>query len=129
MGTLSRSGRLMIYVLVTLLFSRWRRRFAQRKRAAPRTLLVKMLLCLPLCASCAAPLSAPGPREACFIPRAQLNPTPVPPLKDETYGQVRQEADADRKMLLQCNSEKSTALQVLEKQNQQRKASETESRP
>ena len=46
-------------------------------------------------------------------------------MRDETYGQIRQEADQDRKAIVQCNADKAIVLQILEKQNQQRKASES----
>lgn len=110
-------------------FARWKRRFAWLVKPIPRASLARTLPCLLLCASCAATPSAPTPPEVCFIPQAKLQPTPLPPLQDETYGQLRQEADQDRKQLLSCNSDKSIALQILEKQNQQRKASAAGSNP
>ena len=70
-------------------------------------------------------MATQAPRELCYIPRQQLSPTLLPPMRDETYGQIRQEADQDRKAIVQCNADKAIVLQILEKQNQQRKASES----
>lgn len=113
----------------TTRFVRWMRRCARWPRPIPRASSVRTLPFLLLCASCAVTPSPPQPPEVCFIPRAQLQPTPVPPLQDETYGQLRQEADETRKALDKANSDKAIALQLLEKQNQQRRASESGSKP
>lgn len=89
-----------------------------------------VLPCLLLLASCAVtPSVTTAPAQACFIPRRELQPTPVPPLQDEVWGDLRKEADQDREALLQCNGDKSTVLQVLEKQNLQRSRSEPDSKP
>lgn len=113
----------------TSVFTRWKERFARALPRIPRAMPARALPFLLLCASCAVPLSAPQPPEVCYIPRAQLQPTAPPSLQDETYGDLRREADSDRKALGVCNSDKSIALQLLEKQNLQRKASETASKP
>lgn len=111
------------------IFARWTPRSASSLPRTPRVSLARTLPCLLLCASCAATPSAPTPPEVCFIPRTQLQPTPLPPLQDETYGQLRQEADETRRALDKANSDKAIALQLLEKQNQQRRASESGSKP
>lgn len=110
-------------------FARWMARCARWLWRIPRPTPARTLPCLLLCASCAATPSAPEPPEACFIPRTQLEPTPVPPLQDETYGDLRKEANETRKALEKANSDKAIALQLLEKQNQQRRAPENGSKP
>lgn len=110
-------------------FTAWKPRSSSSRPGIRRLTLARTLPCLLLLASCAVTPSAPSPESSCFIPRQQLQPTPVPPLQDETYGQVRQEADQDRSGLLSCNQDKASVLQLLEKQNLQRKASGTGSAP
>lgn len=103
-------------------FAGWMHRCAPWLRRTPRLTPARTFPFLMLCASCAVSPTAPQPPEVCFIPRAQLQATPAPPFQDETYGQLRQEADETRKALERSNSDKAIALQLLEKQNQQRKS-------
>lgn len=83
--------------------------------------LASLVLSILLFAGCAGtPLVKTAPREQCFVPTAELRATEVPPLQDETYGQIRREADQLRQALIECNRTKQDALRLLTLQNQQR---------
>lgn len=75
--------------------------------------------CLSLCASCAAPTP---PRKVvlteyvCHMRPEWLQPTPLPPLQDQTVGQLLEESRQLREALIACNADKTKAKLLTEKQ-------------
>lgn len=76
------------------------------------------LCCLSLCASCAAPAprQVPVTQYVCFMRPEWLQPTPVPPLKDQTVGQLIEETQQVREALASCNADKQSARLLIDKQ-------------
>lgn len=76
------------------------------------------LICLSLCASCAAP--APRvvevPVYQCYSKPELLAATPEPPMQDETVGQLLEEAQALRQALRACNQDKKAIQALIDRQ-------------
>lgn len=81
-----------------------------------------MLLLILMSAGCAMLPTKQVVLDSCYVPTKELQPTPVPPLSDQTNGSLMQEANDSRDALTACNKDKADALKILTDQNKRRQS-------